>query len=107
MHPVSRHNSRMYLILRLIQKLVATLNSDGTPGQVGGGTLPKVAVPSATLSLSPTEIPLAELSQRLRHGTPPVIGTTAGNSLRLSLRTILPSQDTVLVQALKQALQST
>jgi uncharacterized protein (TIGR03546 family) len=27
----------MYLILRLIQKLVATLNSDGTPGQVGAG----------------------------------------------------------------------
>ena len=27
----------MYLILRLIQKLVSTLNSDGTPGQVGAG----------------------------------------------------------------------
>ena len=27
----------MYLLLRLLQKLVATLNSDGTPGQVGAG----------------------------------------------------------------------
>ena len=27
----------MYLILRLLQKLAATLNSDGTPGQVGAG----------------------------------------------------------------------
>ena len=27
----------MYLILKLLQKLVSTLNSDGTPGQVGAG----------------------------------------------------------------------
>jgi uncharacterized protein (TIGR03546 family) len=27
----------MYLILRMLQKLIATLNSDGTPGQVGAG----------------------------------------------------------------------
>lgn len=27
----------MYLIVKLVQKLVATLNSDGTPGQVGAG----------------------------------------------------------------------
>jgi len=27
----------MYLIIKLIQKLVSTLNSDGTPGQVGAG----------------------------------------------------------------------
>jgi uncharacterized protein (TIGR03546 family) len=27
----------MYLIFKLIQKLVATLNSEGTPGQVGAG----------------------------------------------------------------------
>ena len=27
----------MYLIIRLLQKLVSTLNSDGTPGQVGAG----------------------------------------------------------------------
>ncbi len=27
----------MYLIIKLIQKLVATLNSEGTPGQVGAG----------------------------------------------------------------------
>jgi uncharacterized protein (TIGR03546 family) len=27
----------MYLLFKLVQKLVATLNSDGTPGQVGAG----------------------------------------------------------------------
>ena len=27
----------MYVILKLLQKLVSTLNSDGTPGQVGAG----------------------------------------------------------------------
>ena len=27
----------MYLIIKLLQKLVSTLNSDGTPGQVGAG----------------------------------------------------------------------
>ena len=27
----------MYLLLKMLQKLVATLNSDGTPGQVGAG----------------------------------------------------------------------
>lgn len=33
----TQHNSIMYLLLKLLQKLVATLNSDGTPGQVGAG----------------------------------------------------------------------
>ena len=33
----SQHFFTMYLIIKLLQKLVSTLNSDGTPGQVGAG----------------------------------------------------------------------
>jgi L-seryl-tRNA(Ser) seleniumtransferase len=74
-------------------------------GQVGGGTLPTAAFPSVTLDLQPLELTLTELTRRLRQGTPPVIGTIAGNRLRIDLRTVLPQQDETLARALRSALE--
>ena len=73
-------------------------------GQVGGGTLPKAALASVTLELEPSQLPLSELAQRLRGGTPPVIGTIAGKCFRIDLRTVFPAQDEALLRALQQAL---
>lgn len=77
--------------------------------RLGGGTLPTGALDSVTLELRPrvTSNDAAALAAALRHGTPPVVATVAGGWLKLDLRTIFPTQDTDLLQALIAAIQRT
>jgi len=75
--------------------------------QVGGGTLPRSVVPSTVLTLQPASSSLEDFSSRLRRGSPPVIGYIAQNRFNLDLRTIFPSQDSKLVNAIHQALRGT
>lgn len=93
------------------EKMVASL--EGLPvnasvgegqAQIGGGTLPRSIIASVTLDLIPKAIALEELSTRLRHGTPPVIGYISGGRHKLDLRTIFPSQDEELVRAIRAVL---
>ncbi len=71
-------------------------------GQVGGGTLPQSQFKSVTLDLQP-RMPLEEFARRLRGHTPPVIGYAERGIFKLDLRTIFPSQDDTVVQALRLA----
>ncbi len=93
------------------EKIVAALN--GLPfaasvgegkAQIGGGTLPRSAIPSVTVNLRPASLPLAEFAARLRAGTPPVIGYVYGGQLKLDLRTIFPRQDEELTRLLRSLL---
>lgn len=71
-------------------------------GQIGGGTLPRSKVESATVDLLPKDCSLAELAARLRAATPPVIGYVSGGRLKLDLRTVLSRQDEELISAVRQ-----
>lgn len=73
-------------------------------GQVGGGTLPRSRIPSVTVELAPTTMNLQQFAARLRAGTPPVIGTLAGNRFRLDLRTVFPHQDATVMRVVRQVL---
>jgi L-seryl-tRNA(Ser) seleniumtransferase len=68
--------------------------------QVGGGTLPRSAIPSVTLDITPAG-GLAEFGARLRSGSPPVIGYISGGKFKIDLRSVFPSQDGVIVKALR------
>lgn len=70
--------------------------------QVGGGSLPQVRVPSASLEVRGPD-PQA-LAKRLRLASPPVLGYIANDKLRLDLRTVFPRQDAALAEALRKAL---
>ena len=70
--------------------------------QLGGGTLPRSAIPSLTLDIIP-EGPLADFAARLRSASPPIIGYVSGGKYRLDLRTIFPKQDAEVIRALKSA----
>jgi hypothetical protein len=72
--------------------------------EVGGGTLPKAVLASVTLDLAPQALNVADLGARLRRGTPPVIGYVAGGRFKLDLRTVFPSQDQALLDAIRSAL---
>ena len=69
--------------------------------QIGGGTLPRSAIPSVTVDLSPTNVGLPEFAAQLRAGTPPVIGYISGNRFKLDLRTIFHRQDEELIRVLR------
>jgi L-seryl-tRNA(Ser) seleniumtransferase len=69
-------------------------------GQVGGGTLPRSTFESVTVDIVP-RMPLEEFARRLRAHTPPVIGYAERGVFKLDLRTIFPSQDDVVVKAIK------
>src|SRR5438874_1386837 len=71
--------------------------------QIGGGSLPRSVIPSATLDLRPKTISLENLATRLRRGTPPIVGYIAGGKFKLDLRTIFPRQDAGVVSALRTA----
>ncbi len=71
--------------------------------QVGGGTMPKSAIPSVTLDLQPTRLKLPHLAKRLRHQPLPVVGYIAEDRFRLDLRTVFPRQDSDLAEAIRGA----
>lgn len=72
-----------------------------TASPVGGGSLPGETLPSWALALrSPHAARLAAL---LRQGEPPVIGRIEDDTVLLDPRTVLPEQDRVLIQRVREA----
>jgi len=69
---------------------------------VGGGSLPGETLPTEVLALA-GERPQA-LAARLRAATPPVIVRIENDAVVLDPRTVLPEQDEVLVEVLRQSL---
>jgi len=71
--------------------------------QIGGGTLPRSAIPSVTLDLQPLNISVTDFAVRLRGGSPPVVGYVAAGRFKLDLRTVFPRQDEELFRAIHSA----
>jgi L-seryl-tRNA(Ser) seleniumtransferase len=70
----------------------------------GGGTMPRSAVASVTLDVTPQAGSVDELARRLRLGDPPVVGYVESGRLKLNLRTVFAGQDEALAQAIQAAL---
>jgi L-seryl-tRNA(Ser) seleniumtransferase len=69
-------------------------------GQVGGGALPTMELPTAALALGATDADARRLDAALRAMDPPVVGRIAADRLLLDFRTVLPSDLRPLVRAL-------
>ena len=69
--------------------------------QVGGGALPQSIIPSVTVDLTHQTLQPQEISAQLRARALPVIGYIERGKLKLDLRTIFPSQDEELVEAVR------
>lgn len=70
--------------------------------QVGGGSLPRSAIPSVALVIA-SDMKTEAFAERLRRGKPPVVGRIVDDALRLDLRTVFPQQDDALLAALRAA----
>jgi len=70
--------------------------------KVGGGSLPEETLPTHLVALRVPSVD--QLAQSLRLGSPPVISRIESDALVLDLRTVLPSEEAALRQALEAAL---
>jgi len=89
------------------RSMVSSLHSSNIDAEVapstasvGGGAFPTVDIASRAVVLSKDA---ERTEERLRHGEPAVIGRIAGGKLLLDLRSVLPREDGVLVQAIVRA----
>ena len=69
---------------------------------IGGGSAPGSALPTWVVAVESNEADAETILRALREGNPPVIARIADNRVLLDLRTVLPEQDAVLVQALRE-----
>ncbi len=67
---------------------------------VGGGSGPDVHPPTALIALKHPRLKAAEIEHRLRSGSPPVISRINEDRALLDLRTVDPSEEPELVEAL-------
>jgi L-seryl-tRNA(Ser) seleniumtransferase len=71
--------------------------------QIGGGTLPRSALPSVTIEVSHPILGAQALAARLRQQPDPVIAYVGRGSLKIDLRTVFPHQDAAVIRALLAA----
>ncbi len=88
--------------LRTIEKL-ASIDTAEDVAYVGGGSLPDQQMKTWVVEVKASAVGDADLAQRLRLGTPAVMGRLRDGKLVLDVRTILPHQMDALVEALRQA----
>lgn len=81
------------LVAALPAALTATVVE--TAGAVGGGGAPGLPLPSWAIALD------EELAERLRAGTPPVVGRLEGGRCLLDLRCVAEEQDALVLKALR------
>jgi L-seryl-tRNA(Ser) seleniumtransferase len=70
---------------------------------VGGGSLPDQAMKTVVVAVQCADVDDAEFAERLRAGTPAVVGRLQQGSILLDLRTIFPDQEQSLVQCVRTA----
>jgi L-seryl-tRNA(Ser) seleniumtransferase len=72
---------------------------------VGGGSLPDEAIPTIVIALKADQYGEDTFAERLRLGTPAVMGRIQAGSLLIDLRTVFPRQEEQLLEAIRHAVQ--
>lgn len=72
-----------------------------TESTMGGGSLPGETISSWALALQSSQLSSAELAEWLRQSDPPVMGRIVQDSVLLDPRTVLPSQDQLIISLLQ------
>jgi L-seryl-tRNA(Ser) seleniumtransferase len=92
-------------ITAALRELPLTIAIGKGHSQIGGGTLPRSAVPSVTIEIKPNQFSLEAFATRLRlpKAGLPLIGYISHGRFKLDLRTIFPMQDTQVIEAIQNA----
>ena len=70
---------------------------------VGGGSLPDVGLPTIAIAFALDGLSEGELAERLRLGTPAVVGRVQDGKMLLDLRTVFASQEAELLGAIARS----
>jgi len=77
-----------------------------TTAYLGAGSLPNQQLKSVAVTLAGQNASEREIAERLRTGTPPVVGRLGRGFVIIDLRAVLPEQDASLIDALVAGLQA-
>lgn len=93
-------------IAGVLQRKCSTLSVSVVPmeGEVGGGTLPGIVIPSYGVGLKPHFLSLDKLEGRLRNLDVPIIGRIEKDMFLLDMRTVLNDDRDILVSGISAAL---
>jgi L-seryl-tRNA(Ser) seleniumtransferase len=69
---------------------------------VGGGAAPGATLPTMLMAVTCKDLSATELAARLRASAPPVIARLEENKVLLDLRTVLPEQDSLVLDAFRR-----
>ena len=94
-------------IFARLRGLPAHISVGRGTGKVGGGTLPRSVLASVTIDIFPENCSVKEFASRLRSATPPLLGYISNNCFKIDLRTVLPQQDDVVIDAIRSACTAT
>jgi L-seryl-tRNA(Ser) seleniumtransferase len=81
----------------------ATLEVIAAAATVGGGAMPLAELPGFAIAVTPHQLSLQQLTERLRRSTTPVIGRVQDDRLLLDPRTLLVGEEVLLVNSLAEA----
>ncbi len=77
---------------------------EGT-SEMGGGALPGVEIPTARVAVRSDQWSAQEIARRLRCREVPVIGRIQEDAVVLDVRTLLPGESEIVVEAVKEVLR--
>ena len=63
--------------------------------------MPRAIIASISIDIDPENCSANQFAAQMRSQTPPIIGYIANRSFKLDLRTILPHQDDLVVDAVR------
>jgi L-seryl-tRNA(Ser) seleniumtransferase len=105
--PLAVIQERAYLLARYLGSLPGVaVHVASTSAYVGGGSLPASAVPSAAIAIRSEHLSEEMLALKLRQHSPAIMGRIEDGQVFLDLRSVLPEQDQVILEALQQILNS-
>jgi L-seryl-tRNA(Ser) seleniumtransferase len=82
------------------------LDIASTKAYLGAGSLPNQRLDSVAVTLAGGDVSEREIAERLRTGSPPVVGRLERGCVFIDLRAVLPQQDEDLIEALVAGLQA-
>jgi L-seryl-tRNA(Ser) seleniumtransferase len=88
-------------IIAALEGRPLSLRVGSARAQIGGGTLPRSALPSVTIDVGHPRLGAQALAAALREQPEPVIAYVGRGTVKLDLRTIFPHQDASVIRALQ------
>lgn len=101
--PAEEIRARVATVAEQLVDTSADIQIIDSIARTGGGTMPRAEIPSAALSIKPSNMSVTKFAAKLRLEHQ-IVGYTENNRHSFDLRTLFPHQDQQLLDAIKRVL---